>query len=35
MKCADTALNDLKADGRGGARMFNAEMLQAAEASAM
>ena len=35
MKCADTALNDLKADGRGGARMFDAEMLRAAEASAM
>ena len=31
MKCADTALNDLKSVGRGGIRMFDAGMLQAAE----
>lgn len=31
MKCADTALNDLKATGRGGFRMFNSHMLVAAQ----
>lgn len=30
MKCADTALNDLKANGRGGARHYNEPMRQAA-----
>ncbi|QXZ08870.1 EAL domain-containing protein [Comamonas sp. Y33R10-2] len=34
MRCADTALNDLKAGGRGGVRMFNAAMLKAAETAA-
>lgn len=32
MKCADTALNDLKDRGRGGFRMYDAEMLAQAEA---
>jgi len=31
MKCADTALNDLKATGRGGFRMFNPQMQIAAQ----
>ncbi|ENU23336.1 hypothetical protein F993_02029 [Acinetobacter proteolyticus] len=31
MKCADTALNDLKATGRGGFRMFNQHMQIAAQ----
>lgn len=31
MKCADTALNDLKERGRGGVRMYDAEMLEIAE----
>lgn len=31
MKCADTALNDLKAAGRGGFRMFNPQMQIAAQ----
>ncbi|NIE96263.1 EAL domain-containing protein [Acinetobacter sp. Tr-809] len=31
MKCADTALNDLKATGRGGFRMFNQQMQVAAQ----
>ncbi|MCH7313539.1 EAL domain-containing protein [Acinetobacter sp. ANC 3882] len=31
MKCADTALNDLKATGRGGFRMFNHQMQVAAQ----
>lgn len=31
MKCADTALNDLKATGRGGYRMFNRHMQNSAE----
>ncbi|WP_423250486.1 sensor domain-containing protein [Acinetobacter haemolyticus] len=31
MKCADTALNDLKATGRGGFRMFNQQMEIAAQ----
>ena len=31
MKCADTALNDLKERGRGGIRMYDADMLQLAE----
>lgn len=31
MKCADTALNDLKERGRGGYRMFTQEMLQVAQ----
>lgn len=35
MRCADTALNDLKAGGRGGVRMFDAAMLKAAETAAM
>lgn len=30
LKCADTALNDLKVAGRGGARLFNARMKEAA-----
>ena len=30
LKCADTALNDLKTGGRGGARLFNARMREAA-----
>lgn len=34
MKCADTALNDLKSGGRGGIRMFNNAMLLAAQAAA-
>lgn len=34
MKCADTALNDLKAGGRGGVRMFGARMMQATEQAA-
>ena len=34
MRCADTALNDLKAGGRGGVRMFDEEMLRAAEQAA-
>lgn len=34
MKCADTALNDLKAGGRGGVRMFSARMMQATEQAA-
>lgn len=31
MKCADTALNDLKERGRGGVRMYNNDMLQLAQ----
>ncbi|AMW78839.1 diguanylate cyclase [Acinetobacter sp. TGL-Y2] len=31
MKCADTALNDLKERGRGGMRMYNNDMLQLAQ----
>lgn len=31
MKCADTALNDLKERGRGGMRMYNNDMLQIAQ----
>ncbi|MCH7337023.1 bifunctional diguanylate cyclase/phosphodiesterase [Acinetobacter sp. NIPH 2699] len=31
MKCADTALNDLKATGRGGFRMFNQQMQVTAQ----
>lgn len=31
MKCADTALHDLKERGRGGVRMYNNEMLQLAQ----
>ena len=31
MKCADTALNDLKERGRGGMRMYNQEMLDLAQ----
>lgn len=34
MKCADTALNDLKAGGRGGVRMFSTRMMQATEQAA-
>ena len=34
MRCADTALNDLKAGGRGGIRMFDTSMLRAAETAA-
>ena len=34
MKCADTALNDLKDRGRGGYRMYNKAMLALAEAKA-
>ena len=34
MKCADTALNDLKADGRGGIRMFDHAMLAAVQSKA-
>lgn len=34
VKCADTALNDLKAGGRGGMRLFNARMLHRAELAA-
>ena len=34
MKCADTALNDLKVGGRGGVRMFSPRMLQATEQAA-
>ncbi|MGC0363262.1 diguanylate cyclase (GGDEF)-like protein [Rhodococcus sp. 27YEA15] len=34
MKCADTALNDLKAGGRGGIRMFSTTMLADAERTA-
>ena len=34
MKSADTALNDLKAGGRGGVRMFNIAMLEMAETAA-
>ncbi len=34
MSCADTALNDLKADGRGGVRMFSRRMLESAEQAA-
>lgn len=34
MSRADTALNDLKAGGRGGIRMFNKEMLDSAELAA-
>ena len=34
MRCADTALNDLKAGGRGGVRMFDDAMLKAAEQAA-
>ena len=31
MKCADTALNDLKERGRGGFRLYNTEMMEVAE----
>ncbi|WP_168400121.1 sensor domain-containing protein [Acinetobacter indicus] len=34
MKCADTALNDLKAGGRGGIRMFDHSMLAAVQSKA-
>lgn len=34
LKCADTALNHLKANGRGGARLFQAEMMTATLRSA-
>lgn len=34
MKCADTALNDLKANGRGGIRIFSDEMMRLAERTA-
>lgn len=34
MKKADTALNDLKAGGRGGVRIFHADMMAAAERTA-
>ena len=34
LKCADTALNDMKASGRGGVRMFNREMREATENAA-
>lgn len=34
MKKADTALNDIKANGRGGIRMFHPSMLEAAERTA-
>lgn len=34
MKCADTALNDLKAGGRGGIRMFSKKMTADAEKTA-
>lgn len=34
MACADTALNDLKAGGRGGIRMFSDRMTQAAQHAA-
>lgn len=35
MKCADTALNDLKERGRGGARVFGQEMYELAEQKAL
>ena len=34
LKCADTALNDLKERGRGGIRMFGLDMLEIAQAKA-
>ncbi len=34
LKCADTALNDLKERGRGGVRMFGADMLETAQRKA-
>ncbi|QIL82880.1 EAL domain-containing protein [Diaphorobacter sp. HDW4A] len=34
LKCADTALNDIKAAGRGGVRMFSSDMHDAAEFAA-
>ena len=34
LQCADTALNDLKAGGRGGVRMFSTRIMQATEQAA-
>lgn len=35
LKCSDTALNDIRAAGRGGVRMFSSDMHEAAEAAAL